>query len=80
MTTIDFVTFKNYLSKKKILLFDMEYRIAHFRYNKLVKTNNNSQIGGGSNILKSIKNNMLNHFVNALVDNNTMKIEWILNH
>jgi hypothetical protein len=68
--TIDFITFKNYLIDNNILLFDSQYRIAHYRYDKLNK----------KNILKKINNKQkLNCFIDSLVTKNKEKLEWIIN-
>jgi len=71
--TIDFITFKNYLIDNDIMLFDSQYRIAHYRYNMITKINN-------SNILSKVKNiNKLDNFINSLVTKNIEKINWIIN-
>ena len=41
---MDFITFKNYLIKNNILLFDSHYRISYFKLNNL---EHNIQKGGG---------------------------------
>ena len=77
MANIDFSYFKKYLTKYDILLFDANYRIAHFRYNKLIQN-------GGSknkNLLRKIKNHnriMLRIFIESLLENNNQKIEYIV--
>ena len=83
---ITFMDFKKLLNNKNIYLFDGQYRIAHSRLNELInKSNNNNQLGGSiidtSNILDKV--NKLNsirlfHFVNAIIDANKEKIDWIL--
>ena len=68
--TIDFITFKNYLIDNNIMLFDSQYRIAHYRYNML----------NDINILSKVKNiNKLDNFINSLVTKNIEKINWIIN-
>lgn len=80
---IDFVSFKNYLNKNNIYLFDSQYRIIHYRINNInkllgqtggsnYKTNNTKQI------LKNMSSASLNHFVFALLDRNIQKMSWIL--
>jgi hypothetical protein len=81
---IDFITFKQILNDKNILLFDGQYRIAHFRFNSLLK--NMDQNGGGyiaANINSANPtlntssnpnpnpnpNNKLNHFSEKLINN-----------
>jgi hypothetical protein len=67
--TIDFITFKNYLIDNNILLFDSQYRIAHYRYHKLNDTT----------ILSKVKSiNKLQNFIDSLVNKNNEKINWIL--
>ena len=81
---IDFTSFKNILNKNNILLFDTQYRIAHFRYNELIK--NFVQIGGSKNtepkqLINKINNYnplLLSHFVDSLVSNNKNKINYII--
>lgn len=84
--SIDFLTFKNILNKNNILLFDSQLRIAHFRYNNLIK--NLPQIGGSGfknsdKLLKTIneKNNcLLSHFIDSLITNNLVKTKYIINY
>jgi len=69
--TLDFITFKKYLTDNNILLFDSQYRIAHYRFNKF---NNN-------NILEKVKNkNKLSIFIDSLVSKNIEKINHIINY
>lgn len=85
---IDFVTFKKILNKNNILLFDCHQRIAHFRYNQIVKTKYLHQKGGGNLknskiLLKKIRDkkyNLLNNFVNSLLSNNLNKINYIIDY
>ena len=79
---MDFVTFKNKLYKKKINLYDTEYRIAYFRYNNL----NNFKQSGGSivnnnvNLIDKFDNNVLFHLIDSLLNNNKMKTQWIIDN
>jgi hypothetical protein len=83
--TINFLKFKNYLIKKDIILFDSQYRIAHFRLNNLHILLNNMTGGGNNtnlNILSKIKNlspSQLNLFVTSLLNKNLNKLSYILN-
>ncbi len=43
---IDFIEFKNLLNNYNILLFDGQYRIAHYKYQKIINSQNQN---GGSN-------------------------------
>jgi hypothetical protein len=67
--TINFLTFKKHLTDNNILLFDSQYRIAHFRYNNLNK----------NDIITKLNNVTLHHFVNSLLNKNTERINWIIN-
>jgi hypothetical protein len=79
---INFVTFKNILNKNNIYLFDCHYRIAHFRYNQYI---NNIAQTGGNNIEPTLflskinkkKASLLNHFIDSLITNNTIKTNFI---
>lgn len=82
---IDFVTFKNYLNKNNIYLFDSQYRIIHYRINNLNKlleqtggTNTNIKTNKPAKLLKKINNISLNNFIFALLDKNIQKMTWIL--
>lgn len=84
--SIDFLTFKNILNKNNILLFDSQLRIAHFRYNNLIKTlpqTGGSGIKNPGELLKTIiqKNNcLLSHFIDSLITNNLIKIKYIVSY
>ena len=88
--TITFITFKKYLTDNNILLFDSQYRIAHFRYNNLINNLNinstNNLIGGAlnnnnnNNIIIKLNNITLQHFINSLLNKNTERINWIINN
>lgn len=69
--TINFLTFKKYLTDNNILLFDSQYRIAHFRYNLLKDTN--------ENIIMKLNNVTLHNLINSLLNKNTERINWIIN-
>ena len=79
----DYITFKNILNENNIQLFDAQYRIAHYRYNKYIQKI--PQQGGSSennnqNLLSKIvnnKSNLLNHFVDSLLSNNINKTDYI---
>lgn len=87
---LDFLKFKNILNKNNIFLYDAQYRIAYYRYNKLLE---NIQQGGSSipnqsglykpdKILKKIKsknNTLLAHFINSLIFKDEKKIDYIIN-
>jgi hypothetical protein len=76
----EFIDFKKFLTKSNILLFDGEYRIAHYNYLQI------SEQKGGSNyssdyLVNKVKNkgdNMLKIFVYALVNNNLERINFII--
>ena len=85
---LEFTKFKKLLNKHNILLFDGDYRIAHYKYDQIVKSMGQS---GGSNNLSSnydpeflihkINNrgeNLLRIFVYSLVENNLNKTNFIL--
>jgi len=59
---IDFITFKKILNDKNILLFDGHCRIAHFRFNSLLK--NMDQKGGSNNTTNTNSNHNLNNKLN----------------
>jgi hypothetical protein len=75
---MNIIDFKTILSNNNINLSDAELRIANYRYNHLVKT---SQIIDNNFFDKlCIKNKCLvDIFINSLVDNNTNKINYIIN-
>lgn len=84
--TITFLNFKKYLMDNNILLFDSQYRIAHFRYNNLINNLNdniNNLLGGAinkNNIITKLNNITLYHFINSLLNKNTERINWIINN
>lgn len=89
--TITFLNFKKYLMDNNILLFDSQYRIAHFRYNHLINNLNdninniitNNLLGGAinkNNIITKLNNITLYHFINSLLNKNTERINWIINN
>ena len=68
--TLNFITFKKYLTDNNILLFDSQYRIAHYRFNKLNQ----------NNILEKVHNmNKLSIFIDSLVSKNIEKLNHIIN-
>jgi hypothetical protein len=78
-----FIDFKNFLKKSNILLFDGEYRIAHYNYLQIV--NSLEQKGGSNNSSDFLANKIKKHgdnffriFIDSLVKNNTQRIEYIL--
>ncbi len=86
---IDFIDFKKLLNNKNILLFDGQYRIAHFRFNNLLKQL--EQNGGNNETNKSIlidntdklkdkliNNNLLERLINSLLENNTITTNYIV--
>ncbi len=79
---MEYLEFKKFLNKNNIFLFDSNYRIAHYRFNKLQK--NPVQIGGSIkndnliNKLSKLNNNYLLHFINSLLDKNVEKTNYIL--
>lgn len=83
---IDFLTFKNILNKKQIHLFDSQYRISHVRYNNLIQSL--PQYGGADinnsitllNIINEKHHNLLNVFIQSLINNNQTRIKYILNN
>ncbi len=77
------IDFKKFLNKSNIMLFDGEYRVAHYNYLQLV--NITGQSGGSINssefLANKIKNkgeNLFKIFVNSLVQNNFDRINYIL--
>jgi len=71
-----FVDFKKFLSKSNILLFDGEYRIAHYNYLQL-----SEQKGGSDYLANKIKNQgdiLFKIFVYSLVNNNIERINFIM--
>ena len=85
---IEFIKFKNLLNKYNILLFDGDYRIVHYKYEQLIKS---GEQYGGSNIFSNNSNsdflinkinshseNLLRIFVYSLMENNTSKVNYIL--
>jgi hypothetical protein len=75
---MEFVKFRKLLNKNNIYLQDCYYRIIFHRYNNLNKII--GQTGGGyhSTDINKMSPSLLNHFVIALIDKNTQKIQWIL--
>ncbi len=85
---IEFTKFKNLLNKHNILLFDGDYRIAHYKYDQILKSI--GQTGGSNNLsnnndpeflINKINNrgeNLLRIFVYSLVENNLNKTNYIL--
>jgi hypothetical protein len=77
---INFIDFKKFLGKSNILLFDGDYRIAHYNYLQLLE-----QVGGSKfspdYLANKIKNNgdtLFKIFINSLVNNNFERINYIL--
>ncbi len=66
---MDFLDFKNCLINHNILLFDAQYRIAHYRFNKYINVKN----------IGNIDATLLSHLVNGLLNNNQDKINYIKN-
>jgi hypothetical protein len=75
---IDFLTFKNFLNKNNILLFDSQLRIAHFRYNNLVGGSDNESSDGLLIKINQERPYLLSHFINSLVYSNFIKTKYIL--
>ncbi len=87
---IDFIDFKKLLNNKNILLFDGQYRIAHFRFNNLLKQleQNGGNDGNNSQSIlidntdklkdKLINNNLLERLINSLLENNTITTNYIV--
>ena len=76
---MDFITFKNYLIKNNILLFDSHYRICYFKLNNL---EHNIQKGGSNKnelLIYKIQTKYLNMFIMGLLGNNNYKINYIIN-
>ena len=76
---IDFLDFKNILKKNNILLFDSQYRIAHYRYNQL--SYNSFALDKQDNILNKINlfnPLLLSHFIDSLISNNKQKTKYII--
>jgi hypothetical protein len=80
---IDYISFKKYLNDNDIFLFDSHYRIAHFRYNKLNRLTTDQKGGNINNnthnIMNKLRNPLLKHFINSLLDNNIEKLNHIIN-
>jgi hypothetical protein len=79
---IDLIKFKKILSNHQIELFDHDLRISHHR---LCYVMVNSKQAGGSGDFKNNTNKLekisqihLLHLVNALLEKNNQKINWIL--
>jgi len=72
--TVKFITFKKYLIKHNILLFDADYRIAHYRFNNMIQT------GGSKKILHKITTQddiLLKYFIDSLLTNDNSEIKFI---
>jgi hypothetical protein len=71
---VKFVTFKKYLIKHNILLFDADYRIAHFRFNNMIQT------GGSKKVLHKITSRdeiLLKYFIDSLLTNDNSELKFI---
>ena len=71
---VTFTTFKKYLIKHNVLLFDADYRIAHFRFNNMIQT------GGSKKILHkiTIQNDiLLKYFIDSLLTNDNSELKFI---
>ena len=71
---VTFTTFKKYLIKHNVLLFDADYRIAHFRFNNIIQT------GGSKKILHkiTIQNDiLLKYFIDSLLTNDNSELKFI---
>ena len=71
---VTFTTFKKYLIKHNVLLFDADYRIAHFRFNNIIQT------GGSKKILHkiTIQNDiLLKYFIESLLTNDNSELKFI---
>lgn len=71
---VNFVTFKKYLIKHNILLFDADYRIAHFRFNNMIQT------GGSKKVLHKItmqNDLLLKYFIDSLLTNDNSELKFI---
>ena len=81
---ITFMDFKKLLINKNIYLFDGQYRVVHALLNELNENTSYNQSGGAiinNNIINKV--NKLNsvhllHLVNAILDKNKVKLNWIL--
>lgn len=74
---MNFLKFKNYLIKNKIILFDSHYRLIHYRINNI-----NGQIGGNicKRNIKKLSPYELENFINALLYNNIIKTNYYTEH
>jgi hypothetical protein len=71
---VNFITFKKYLIKHNILLFDADYRIAHFRFNNMIQT------GGSRKVLHKITSHdeiLLKYFIDSLLTNDNSELKFI---
>jgi len=85
---LEFIEFKKFLNKSNVMLFDGEYRIAHYKYIEIIKllgqsggSNNLSDKNNSKFLINKIKNhgeNVLRIFTYSLVENNINKINYIL--
>ena len=76
---MDIVEWKEILQQKDVILFDHDYRISLFRFNRLPK----KMIGGGkkknnNNMIKKLCNNYTRILVEGLLTSNYEKIDWII--
>ncbi len=81
---IDLIKFKKILSNHEIELFDHDLRISHHRLCSYMV--NKKQVGGSngfknkdiSNKLENMSQIHLSHLINALLEKNNQKTNWIL--
>lgn len=77
MDNLNYIDFKDLLYKNKILLYDAELRIAHCRFNNLL-----NNIKSKDNFINKLlsKPNLLSTLIYSLVNNDTNKINYIINN
>jgi hypothetical protein len=79
---MDYKKFLKYTRKKHIYMYDAQARII---YNKLINQDQIIQTGGGKNksvkhIIKHMKPNTLNLFLETVYSNDTMIMKYIINN
>ena len=85
--SIEFIEFKKILNENNILLFDSEYRIAHYRFNNMIL----KQSGGNDHeniinndriklldMLSKYYPSTLNFLVNSLIKKDTISLKYIV--
>ena len=86
---MNYIDFKKILNKSNIYLYDADTRIIHWEFENLLKlnnnnNNNNNQTGGSINNYKIIidklkKKNLFNNLIYSINDDNTNRINYIMN-